>query len=349
MQYKKLGNTDIEVPVICLGTMNWGQQNTEAEAHAQLDYAVEERGLNFIDTAEIYPIPPEPEKQGTTERYLGSWLKKRGKRDDLIIASKVAPAPFIKTRPVDDPPKLDAKNINAAIDGSLERLGVDHLDLYQVHFPVRKMNFFGVRGYASAQDDSDTTPIEETLEAMSALVKAGKVRHIGVSNESPWGLNEYLRLAREKGLEKVVSIQNQYSLLNRTFEIGLSEIAIKEQVGLLAYSALNMGVLSGKYLDGAKPAGARFTVFERNSPRYNPDRAQAAVRRYVQIARDHELDPSTMALAFASSRDFTTSTIIGATSVEQLKACIDAGETTLSPEVLAAIDAVYTEFPDPTS
>lgn len=347
MQSKKLGTSDLEVPIITLGTMNWGQQNTEAEAHEQLIYAVEERGLTFIDTAEMYPVPPEREKQGLTETYIGTWLHKRGKRDDLTIASKIAVGKEIGTRDTGPTPRYDRKSIRDAIEGSLTRLQTDYLDLYQVHFPERKTNFFGVRGYEHDEADS-STPIEETLDALGELVREGKVRYIGVSNETPWGLSEYLRIAKEKNLPRVVSIQNQYSLLNRTYEIGLAEMAIKENVGLLVYSALNMGVLSGKYLDGAKPAGARFTVTERNVARYNPPEAQAAIKKYVELARSYNLDPSQMALAFAISRNFVTSTIIGATSVEQLKADIDSADVHLSDEVLSEIEKIHTEFPDIT-
>lgn len=347
MKKTTLGNTDVEVPIICLGTMTWGQQNTEAEAHEQLRYAVDERGINFIDTAEIYPVPPTGELQGTTERYIGTWLHGRSDREQLCIASKVAAAGLITTRDVGGRPRLDKKSLNEAIDGTLERLQTDYVDLYQIHWPERQTNFFGSRGYAHDEED-DSTAIRETLEALDELVKSGKVRHIGVSNETPWGVNEYLRLAREEGLPRIVSIQNQYSLTNRTFEIGLSEITIKEQVGLLAYSSLNMGVLTGKYLDGARPAGARFTETMRNSERYNPARAEAAVRKYVELAKKHGMSPAELALAFVAAQRFTTSVIIGATNLDQLKVCIDAGERTLEKEVLADIQAIYEEHPDPT-
>lgn len=347
MQMKKLGTSNLEVPIITLGTMNWGQQNTEAEAHEQLTYAVEERGLTFIDTAEIYPIPPERQKQGLTETYIGTWLKKRGRRDDLIIASKVAVGKEIGTRDTGPIPHYDRKSIREAIEGSLTRLHTDYLDLYQVHFPERKTNFFGLRGYEHDPNDT-STPIEETLDVLGELVSEGKVRYIGLSNETPWGLTEYLRIAKEKNLPRVVSIQNQYSLLNRTYEIGLAEIAMKENVGLLVYSALNMGVLSGKYLDGAKPEGARFTVTDRNVARYNPPEAQEAIKRYVELARTHNLDPSQMALAFAISRNFVTSTIIGATSLEQLKADIDSADLRLSDEILNEIEKIHTKYPDIT-
>jgi len=347
MEYKKLGNTDIEVPIICLGTMTWGQQNTEAEAHEQLNYAVDERGINFIDTAEIYPVPPTGELQGTTERYIGSWLKGRTDREQLFIASKVAAAGLITTRSIGDRPRLDKKSITDAIDGTLNRLQTDYIDLYQIHWPERKTNFFGPRAYEHDEAD-DATPIRETLEALNELVKVGKVRHVGVSNETPWGVNEYLRLAREENLPRIVSIQNQYSLTNRTFEIGLSEIAIKEQVGLLAYSSLNMGVLTGKYLDGARPDGSRFAFSNRNFDRYNPPHVQEVAKKYIDIARKYDLAPAEMALAFVAAQRFTTCVIIGATNLDQLKSCIDAGEVQLSADLLADIQAVYAVHPDPT-
>jgi aryl-alcohol dehydrogenase-like predicted oxidoreductase len=348
MKYRKLGTTDIEVPVICLGTMTWGQQNTEAQAHEQLNYAVDDRGITFIDTAEIYPVPPTGELQGTTERFIGTWLKDRTDRENLFVASKVAVAPgLVTTRESGAEGKFNKKSITEAIDGTLERLQTDYVDLYQIHWPERQTNFFGARAYAHNEEDA-STPILETLQVLDELVKAGKVKHIGVSNETPWGVSEYLRLAREENLPRIVSIQNQYSLTNRTFEIGLSEIAIKEQVGLLAYSALNMGVLTGKYLDGARPAGARFTDTMRNSARYNPEHAEPVVRKYVALAKKYDMTPAELALAFVAAQRFTTSVIIGATTLDQLKVCIDAGELELSPELLADIQAVYTEHPDPT-
>lgn len=347
MQTRKLGTSDLNVPIICLGTMNWGQQNSEAQAHEQLDYAVTERGLTFIDTAEMYPVPPEKEKQGRTETYIGNWLKKRGKRDDLIIATKVGAGNFIGTRDVGPVPHYDRKSIREAIDGSLQRLQTDYVDLYQVHFPERKTNFFGVRGYTHYPDDA-STPIEETLAALAELVKEGKVRYIGVSNETPWGVAEYLRLSREKGYPRIVSIQNQYSLLNRTYEIGLAEMTIKEQVGLLVYSPLNKGALTGKYLGGARPEGARFTLFSRDHERYNPDRAQPAIQRYAELAKDNGMELTTLALAFINSRQFVASNIIGATSVEQLKTNIDSADVVLSEKVLADIEQIHSDIPDIT-
>jgi len=347
---KQLGRTDVVVPDICLGTMTWGQQNTEAEAHEQLHYAVEEKGLTFLDTAEIYPVPLDKEKQGTTERFIGNWLQARGKRDDLIIASKVASNNFMKPhigcRAVPEK-RLCKESIVAAVDGSLERLQTDYIDLYQIHCPDRATNFFGARGYVHAGNDDDTA-IRETLEALAEQVQAGKIRHIGVSNETPWGISEYLRLAREEGLPRIVSTQNQYSLTNRTYEIGLSEFAAREQVGLLAYSVLQMGALTGKYLDGAMPEGSRFHFSSRNNERYNPSNAQEVYRRYIQIAKDAGLDPATMAIAFVRSRSFATSTIIGARTMEQLRIAVDSATVELTDDVLAAINEVYSEFPDVT-
>jgi aryl-alcohol dehydrogenase-like predicted oxidoreductase len=346
MKYKKIPNTDLEVSVICLGTMNWGQQNTEEDAHSQLDYAVA-HGINFIDTAEIYPVPPESELQGLTETYLGNWLAKTGKRKDLIIATKVAAADLIRTRVMQGKARLDRKSIREAIEGSLKRLQTDYVDLYQIHWPERKTNFFGLRAFPDVKDD-DATLIQETLEVLTELVKEGKVRYIGVSNETAWGVSEYLRLSREKGLAKIVTIQNQYSLLNRTFEIGLAEFAVRENIGLLPYSALSMGVLTGKYLDGAQPTGARFTLTLRNRPRYDPSHAQSAIKRYLEIAKNHGLDPAQMAIAYTLTKPFVTSTIIGATTLDQLKTDIDATDVFLSAEVLADIEQVYKEMPDVT-
>ena len=346
MKFRNIPHTDIAVSVICLGSMNWGQQNTETDAHGQLDYAMTQ-GINFIDTAEMYPVPPTKEKQGLTESYIGSWLAKRKNRNDLVIASKVTgPSTLVRTR--DNASRLDRVGVKSAIDGTLERLGTDYVDLYQVHWPQRQANFFGIRGF-DGPVQPDEVPIEETLEALGEIVKAGKARHIGVSNETAWGVHEYLRLAQEKSLPRIVTIQNQYSLTNRTYEVGLSELTLREGVGLLVYSPLSKGVLTGKYLGGAKPAGARFTLFERDSGRYNPPHAQGAIRRYVELAKANGLDPSQMALAFINDRPFVTANIIGATSLEQLKADIASIDLTLPPEVLEGIATIYREIPDPTA
>ncbi|MCX6819684.1 MAG: aldo/keto reductase [Candidatus Adlerbacteria bacterium] len=344
MQKRTLPNTDMKVSAICLGSMNWGQQNTESQAHEQLDYATG-HGINFIDTAEIYPVPPQRDLQGTTEKYLGSWLAKTGKRKDLIIASKVAcmlQKNSIGTRQASG---LTRAEIREAIDGSLTRLGIDYLDLYQLHGPDRLTNVWGRYGVEDVDTAQDGASIEETLTALAELVKEGKVRAIGVSNESPWGVMEYLRLAREKGLPRISTIQNQYSLLNRKFEIGLSEICLRENVGLLVYSALSMGSLTGKYLGGARPAGSRLALTDRNA-HYNPPQSQAAIARYVDLAKKYGLDPAAMAIAFATSRPFTTSTIIGATTLEQLAVDIEAGNISLPAELMEEIAVVHRELPN---
>ncbi len=343
MQYRKLGHTGLDVSLICLGTMTWGSQNSEAEAHQQLDYALS-RDINFIDTAEMYPVPPQADWQGTTERYIGTWLKARKNRDKIVLATKVAGRGRDITW-LRNGPALDAKNINQAIDDSLKRLQTDYVDLYQMHWPDRKTTMFGARGYEHDPNDQ-WTPIEETLEAMQGLIKAGKVRHVGISNETPWGTMEFLRLAEQKKLPRIVSIQNPYNLLNRSFEIGLAEIAIREQCGLLAYSPLAMATLTGKYLNGAKPAGARMTLYARFQ-RYAGAHAQPAIAAYVELARKHGIDPGQMALAYVNSRPFVTSNIIGATNLDQLKQNIDSLNVTLPAEVLTGIEDIYKRVGNP--
>ncbi len=344
MKYTKLGQTDIEVSKLCLGTMTWGEQNTEAEAHEQLDYAVD-AGINFIDTAELYPVAPKAETQGLTEQYIGSWLAKRSDRDKLVIASKVCAKadwlPYLRNGEA----CLDRKNINAALDASLQRLQTDYLDLYQLHWPERDTNYFGKLGYYHAPNKDGVT-IEETLEVLDELVKAGKVRTIGISNETAWGCAEYLRVARENNRPRIVSIQNPYNLLNRTFEVGLSEFAHREQVGLLAYSPLGFGVLSGKYLHGAKPAGTRLVLFDRFTRYTNPE-ALAATEAYVELAQANGLDPAQMALAFVNSRPFLTSNIIGATTMAQLKTNIESIELSLGKDVMKKIEAIQERIPNP--
>lgn len=343
MNYNPLGTTDIKVSGICLGTMTWGEQNTEAEAHEQLDYAVDQ-GINFIDTAEMYPVPPKAETQGRTEQYLGSWLNKRNDRDQLVIATKMSAAaewlPYLR----DGKNRLDKTNMQAAVDASLRRLQTDYIDLYQFHWPERDTNFFGKLGYYHAPDKDGVT-ITETLEAVDELVRAGKVRHVGISNETPWGVHEYLRIAAENNLPRIVSIQNPYNLLNRTFEVGLAEFAHREQVGLLAYSPLAFGVLSGKYLD-AQPANARLSLFTRFT-RYTSEPGIACTRAYVELARKHGLDPAQMALAWVNTRPFLTSNIIGATNMEQLRNDIDSINVTLDKEVLREIEALHTARSNP--
>jgi aryl-alcohol dehydrogenase-like predicted oxidoreductase len=342
MEKRKLGNTDIDVSLICLGTMTWGEQNTEAEAHSQLDCAVE-RGINFIDTAETYPVPPRGETQGRTEAYIGRWLRRRGGRDELVIASKVA-GPGDWMSHLRGGPRLDRAHMTEALEDSLRRLGTDYLDLYQIHWPARPTNFFGHLGY-SHREDTGATPIAETLETLDHFVRQGKVRHVGISNETPWGTMEYLRLAERHGWPRIVSIQNPYNLLNRSFEVGLAEMAIREQAGLLAYSPLGFGVLTGKYLDES-PANGRITLFPRFS-RYTNEQGVAATRAYVELARAHGLSPAQMALAFVSSRPFLTSNIIGATTLEQLREDIESAELVLGDDILEAIENIHTRHPNP--
>jgi aryl-alcohol dehydrogenase-like predicted oxidoreductase len=346
MQYRPLGRSPLKVSTICLGTMTWGQQNDVREAHAQLDRAVA-AGVNFIDTAETYPVPPMAGTYGRTEEILGAWLAGRKDRDKLVIATKVVgPAPdraYIrggKTR-------LDRANIRDAIEGSLKRLKTDYVDLYQLHWPDRKANYFGKLHYEHDEADQPVG-IEETLAALAELVKSGLVRHVGLSNETPWGTMRFLALAAEKGWPRAVSIQNPYSLLNRSFEVGLAEVAIRESIGLLAYSPLGMGVLSGKYLDGAQPANARLTLFTRFK-RYSGKRVEDATRAFVGLAKTHGLDPAQMALAWVISRRFATSAIIGATSPAQLDADLAAADLTLSKDVIEGIEKIGNEFAYPSA
>lgn len=343
MQLRKLGHTDLEVSSLCLGTMTWGEQNTEAEAHEQMDYALAE-GINFFDAAEMYPVPPKAETQGSTERFIGSWFKARpGARNKVVLATKVVgPGEFPWIR---GGPRLDRASVLAACDSSLKRLQTDHIDLYQVHWPARSTNFFGQLGYRATEDRA-ATRIEETLGALAELVKAGKVRHIGISNETPWGVAEYLRLAREQGLPRPVSIQNPYSLLNRSFEVGLAEFAHREKLGLLAYSPLAFGVLSGKYMHGARPADGRLTLFARFQ-RYNGEQAELATREYAALAAQHGLELSQMALAFVTTRRFTTSNIIGATTMAQLRSNIASHDLKLSREVISGIEAIHQRYTIP--
>ncbi|TNF04797.1 MAG: NADP(H)-dependent aldo-keto reductase [Deltaproteobacteria bacterium] len=343
MEYRKLGNTNIDVSVICLGTMTWGQQNTEQEAHQQLDFALD-RGVNFIDTAEMYPVPPMPETYTRTEEYIGRWDKLKTQRDKIILATKVVGKAEWATYIRNGQACLNRENIRAALEASLKRLGTDYVDLYQLHWPDRSTNFFGQLGYNHV--DENFTPVEETLAACDELVKEGKVRHFGISNETPWGTMKYLSASENKNLVRMVSVQNPYSLLNRTYEVGMAEVSIRENCGLLAYSPLGFGVLSGKYLGGKHPEGARLTLFDRFT-RYTNPQATAATERYIDIAKRHGLDPAQMALSFVNSRPFLTSNIIGATRMDQLESNIASIDVKLSNEVLQEIDAVHKEIPNP--
>ena len=347
MQLKPLANTGILVPEICLGTMTFGEQNTQAEAFQQLEYALDQ-GLFFWDTAEMYPVPPKPETQGATETILGNWIAQRGKRDQLFIASKIAGPSQGGSHIRDGQTRFTAAEISSAIDGSLERLQSDYIDLYQLHWPQRPTNFFGKLGYgnAEAQQDTEITALEETLSALSDEIKKGRIRYIGLSNETPWGTLKFLHLAEKLGLEKFVSVQNPYSLLNRTYEIGMSEIAHYENVGLLAYSPLAFGYLTGKFRNGARPANARVTLFSRFSRYSNPE-SEWATEQYAQLAERHGLTLTQLSLAFIKQQFFVTSTIIGATNLDQLKENIQAFEIDLSAEVLQGIEDIHRQQPNP--
>lgn len=344
MQYHHIPHSSLEVSLLGLGTMTFGEQNSEADAHQQLDYAVA-AGINLIDTAEMYPVPPRPETQGLTESYIGSWLKARGNREKIVLASKVSGPSRGSDNAIRPAQMLDRKNIRAALDASLTRLNTDYLDLYQLHWPQRQANFFGKLGYQYTEEQSPVTLLE-TLEALNEQVRAGKIRYIGVSNETPWGVMRYLQLAEKHDLPRIVSIQNPYSLLNRSFEIGLAEISQYEGVELLAYSSLAFGTLSGKYLNGAKPANARNTLFSRFT-RYSSPQAEGAVAEYVALAKKHNLDPSQMALAFVRQQPFVASTLLGATTLEQLKINIDSQDLTLDAEIMGELENIHKRFTIP--
>jgi aryl-alcohol dehydrogenase-like predicted oxidoreductase len=348
MEYRKLGGTDIDVSLIGLGTMTWGEQNSEGDAHEQIDYALGQ-GVTLIDAAEMYPVPPRPETQGRTESYIGTWLAKNAaRRDKIVLATKIAgPArqPHNPRHIRGEGNQFDRANLIEAVDGSLRRLQTDYIDLYQLHWPDRSTMTFGRTNYPWV-DDSYTVPIEEELTALAELVKAGKIRHIGVSNETPWGVAQFLHAAEKLNLPKIVSIQNPYSLLNRTFETGLSEFTHREGVGLLAYSPLAFGWLTGKYEGGARPAGARITLFERFA-RYSKPEAVAAASAYVALANRHGITPTQMALAFINSRPFTTSNLVGATTLAQLTENIGSVHVKLSDEVITDIEALHQKQPNP--
>tara|TARA_B100000575_G_scaffold113486_1_gene90282 strand:- start:546 stop:1574 length:1029 start_codon:yes stop_codon:yes gene_type:complete len=341
MKYRKLGDTDIDVSVICLGTMSYGEQNSEAEAHEQLNYSFD-NGVNFIDTAEMYAIPPKEETCGKTEEIIGSWFKKYNKREDCILATKVAGPGMDYVR---GGSRLNHKQILEAAESSLKRLKTDYIDLYQVHWPERKSNFFGRLGYEYSDDMG--VEIEETYKAMDRLVQDGKVRYVGISNETPWGLSQYLKLSERYSLSKVVSIQNPYSLLNRIYEVGLAEITQHEKVGLLAYSPLGFGVLTGKYITKT-PQDSRLGLYGDWFTRYSNEISTKAVKSYVDIAKKFSMTPTQLALSFVNSRPFVTSNIIGATKMEQLKENIKSIDFDMKEEVIKEIEKVHQQYPNPS-
>ena len=335
MEYRQLGKSDIKVSVICLGTMTYGEQNDSRQAFEQLDYALAQ-GVNFIDTAEIYPSPMDLNTQGRTESIIGDWLARRQKRDDVIIATKVA-GPGISY--IRDGTRLSRKHIMAAVESSLRRLQTDYIDLYQTHWPDRNTNFFGAPNYRH-DDNEDAIALTETLAAMSELIDAGKIRAFGVSNETPWGMLEHLRLVNKMDAPHPATVQNPYNLLNRAYEIGMAEISARESCGLLPYSPLAFGALSGKYMNGALPAGARLTRWAKYYKRYTTKKAQAAIIDYAAAAKTHELTLAQMSIAFSIWQPFITSSIIGATTMAQLTENIAAAEVVLTDECRAALEVI---------
>ncbi len=349
MKYRKLGDSGIEVSLICLGTMTWGQQNSMEDAFEQMDCALE-RGVNFWDTAEMYPIPVKAETAGQTERCIGEWFRRTGRRNEVVLATKVTGRSnrhWIRNNPET---RLNREQINQAIEGSLKRLQTDYVDLYQLHWPDRHINLWGEGdGSYIHQDKEDEVPIAETLEAMTDLVRAGKARTIGISNETPWGMSRYLDESTHHGRQRVVSIQNSYSLLNRIYETGLSEFSYRENIGLLAYSPLAMGTLSGKYMTGDVPAGSRLDLFPEFLKRFQTDTARQALARYMQLAADSSLTPTQLALGFVNTRPFLTSNIIGATTLAQLQENIETVEVEIPKDLEREINQVHSLCKNPAA
>ena len=348
MKYRKLGNTDIKVSVICLGTMTWGEQNTQKEAFEQMDYAINE-GVNFFDTAELYAVPPKKETYGSTEEIIGNWFLERKNRDKVILASKAASKSEGLEWIREGSSKLgfDKKNISMAIEESLKRLKTDYIDLYQLHWPERQVPKFGVLDYEYDPNDKDWNNFENVLYTLNNFIKEGKIRYIGVSNETPWGVMKFIEVAKKNNLPRIVSIQNVYSLVNRVFDVSNSEVSINEKCGLLAYSPLAGGRLSGKYLNGASPANARYTLWNRRFSRHATERGDRAIKSYFDLAKKNNITPCKMALSYVNSRPFVTSNIIGATTMEQLKENIDSINISLSAELINEINKIHLYDPNP--
>ena len=344
MNYKKLGNTDLDVSTICLGTMTWGEQNSEKEGFEQMDFALSQ-GVNFWDTAEIYSIPMREETYGETEKIIGNWFQKTKKRNDVVLATKVCGNTSNKyIRGGGN--SFGKKKITEALDESLRRLKTDYIDLYQLHWPERSTNFFGDYGYEHDENDKDWTPFEEILEILKKFVKQGKIRYVGLSNETAWGLSKFLELSKMKGLPKMMSVQNPYNLLNRTYEVGLAEISIREQSGLLAYSPLAFGYLTGKYRNNKLPAKSRMQLFK-NFNRYKNENSQKAIDEYYKISKKYNLDFTQMSLKFCEIQHFTTSVIIGATTMEQLKTNIESVNVNLNSDIINDINKIQQKYPNP--
>ena len=348
MDYRTLGRTDIKVSALCLGTMTWGQQNTEEEGHAQMDYALAQ-GVNFFDAAELYPIPPKKETQGRTEEIIGTWFQKHKNRAKVILATKVAGrSPIDWLREDGATSQQSPKQIREAVEKSLTRLQSDYIDLYQLHWPDRPINLFGGGGIGYTHIEGESHSIESILQTLQDLVSEGKIRYIGLSNETPWGIMRFLHASETHDLPRVHSVQNAYNFLNRLFEIESAEIARREDVGLLAYSPIAQGYLSGKYQNGALPEGSRKKLFQRLQ-RYENPAADKAINGYLEIAKRHGLNPTQMAQQFVTQQSFVTSNIIGATTMEQLKIALSSCEVVLQEEVLKDINALHRQNPNPCS
>ena len=348
MKYRKLGTTDIDVSVICLGTMTFGEQNSQQEGFDQMDYALE-RGINFFDTAELYAVMPRKETYGKTEEIIGSWFQQKKNRSKVILASKIASKTENDLTWIRDGAEklgFDKKNMNAAIDASLQRLQTDYIDLYQLHWPERKVPKFGKLDFEYDPYDNEWTQIEEVLDNLNNLIKSGKIRYVGLSNETPWGVMKFLHVAKEKNLPRMMSIQNVYSLVNRVFDIANSEVSIRENCGLLAYSPLAGGRLSGKYIN-QQPTNARYTLWPSRFDRHHTVRGEKAIAKYVDLAKKYNIAPSTFANAYVNDRPFVTSNIIGATTIEQLRENIDSIDITLSNEILHEIEDIHLSDPNP--
>ena len=341
MIYRELPNSSLQVSQLCLGTMTYGEQNSVADAHRQLDYAFA-LGVNFIDTAEMYPVPPRAETQGRTEDYVGQWLKRQA-RDKIILATKVT-GPARGFTWIRGGPRISRPHIEQAVDASLKRLQTDYIDLYQIHWPDRNVPMFGQSAF-DPDAERESTPIAEQLEVFADLIRAGKIRYLGLSNETPWGAAQFVQHAAQAGLPRVISIQNAYNLINRVFEYGLAETCYREHIGLLAYSPLGFGALTGKYLSAGVPG--RLTLFPGFGQRYHKPNVPEAVAAYTALARKLGMSPATLALAFVRSRRFVASTILGATSLEQLKEDIDSVNVDLSADALREIDAIHIRFTNP--
>ena len=344
MKYKKLGTTDLDVSLICLGTMTWGTQNSEKDAFEQMDYSVS-KGINFFDTAELYSVPPTAESYGKTEKMIGNWFEKRKNREKVILASKIAGPRCDWIRGGKN--SYNEKNLGEAIDGSLKRLKTDYIDLYQLHWPERSTNCFGVREFNANEEEKEWNSFESILQALDKYIKSGKIRHIGISNETPYGLSKYLELSKSKNLPRVMSVQNPYSLVNRTYEIGMSEISIRDKCGLLVYYALAAGALSGKYRRGQMPKNSRMALFKGWERMINP-LAMKAYDEYYKLAKDYNMTMVQLAQSFVNSRPFVTSNIIGATTMEQLKENIESIDIELTDEMMKKINLIHNNNPNPS-